>query len=136
MIKAVWASENDLIVKDNDETVAKGRISESGGEWFLERAEVAPTLDCVYGDFLIRIMIRRAYELGAYEQYVYATPETEGLYQKLGFNRCINTPATKDALIKMKHTGDVRGHCQLYRRQKTYADSEPMIANASPRHRR
>lgn len=114
MIRAVWISGCNLVVKDNDETVAEGEIAQSDGTWFLERAEAVPALDSVYGDLLVRVMIRRAYELGAHVQYVYATNETEKFYRRLGFEHEANIPAMKPGdvvRIKMKHVGDVTGHC-------------------------
>ena len=102
MIRADWVSDNDLAIKDGSKTVAEGRIAQSDGGWFIARAEATPTLDSAYGDFLVRLMIRRAYELGGYEQYVYATPDTAEFYKKLGFE-CDG--------VKMKHVGDVHGYC-------------------------
>ena len=114
MIGAVWVSGADLVVQDNGETVAQGRIVQTDGAWFLELSETLPALNSVYADLLVRVMIRRAYEYGAHTQYVYVTSATEKFYIRLGFERESSIPATKPkegVFIKMKHTGDIHGHC-------------------------
>jgi N-acetylglutamate synthase-like GNAT family acetyltransferase len=109
MIKAVWVSDNELSVEDEGKTVAKGQLTQSNGKWYIEQPEATPALDSAYGDFLVRLLVRRAYEMGAYEQYVNAAPEMMGFYTKLGFE-----PEHAHILpsgVLMKHVGDVRGYC-------------------------
>ena len=106
MVSANW-TDDVLMVCDGGQQVASGRILLQGGEWFLEQIVVTPTLDCVHGDFLVRLMLRRIYDLGGYEQYVYAKHIDRGFYQKLGFEVQSDT----GLLIKMRRTGDVLGRC-------------------------
>lgn len=100
-----------LLVREGDTPVATGRIMPLGGSQLLGQVAVLPEYrGHAYGDFLVRLLIRRAYELGAYEQYVDARPQAAGFYRKLGFSATGERAGTREA-IRMKHTGDVTGYC-------------------------
>lgn len=101
-----------LLVRDAGTPVATGRITPFENNWLLGQIAVLPEQrGRAYGDFLIRILIRRAYELGAYEQYVNARPQAVGFYKRLGFCVTGETANVYPGWVVMKHTGDVMGNC-------------------------
>jgi len=94
-----------LLVSDGGVPVATGRILTDGGVFTLGRVAVMKDRRKEgYGDFVVRMLIRRAYELGGREQHLHSQTHAVGFYEKLGFN--VVTDEYLDAGIP--HVGMVR----------------------------
>ena len=76
-----------LLVRDGKYPVATGRILIDGGTFTLGRIAVLKKRRGEgYGDFVVRMLIRKAYELGGQEQHLHSQVHAKGFYEKLGFS--------------------------------------------------
>ena len=104
-----------LVVYDNAVPVATGRILIEGEDFHLGRIAVLKEYRKQgLGDFLMRLLIRRAFELGGTRQVIHAQLQAKGFYEKLGFAAYgdefieANIPHTM-----MAREGDITGPCGL-----------------------
>lgn len=110
------ASERTYMVLGflDDEPTGAGLLSINGGA-----AEIGPVvvLEAAWGKglggLMVRMLIRKAYDLGYASQLALANVETAGFYKHLGFKALPALPdAQKNAgFIEMLHEGDVSGSC-------------------------
>ena len=102
-----------VIMYDGAKPVATGSLKFEKERWMIRSlAVVKEERKTGLGDFLMRYLIRRAFELGASETYLFASAELCGFYSKLGFERTNETCENKDSpCILMKRAGDIGGHC-------------------------
>lgn len=78
-----------LVIYENDVPVATGRVIWDEGECIIGRLAVLKEhRGKKYGDFAMRLMIRRAYDSGAKRQHIHAQIQAKGFYEKLGFKAC------------------------------------------------
>lgn len=103
-----------LVVYEDDLPVATGRILvDDDGHYCLGRIAVLKQhRGSKYGDLVVRVLIRKAYGLGAHKQYVHAQIRVQGFYEKLGFLP-FGDPYDEANIphISMVHEGDVSGDC-------------------------
>jgi predicted GNAT family N-acyltransferase len=102
-----------LIVYDEGKPVATGRVLWDDGDFILGR--IAVLKECrgkKYGDFLMRLLIRKAFESGGTRQIIHAQIAAKGFYEKLGFAQFgepymeVNIPH-----IDMAREGDIFCFC-------------------------
>ena len=138
MVKAVWVSEKDseelAIIKEIMRGVMESENVSAGSSCILVYADGVPVAAGVMdtagayggaiklgpvavledyrrqrlGGLVMRMMVRRAYELGYNTQYVLSPPESAEFFRPLGFTR---TNGGQYGLIKLKREGDITGHC-------------------------
>ena len=98
-----------LLVRDDKIPVATGRILITGGIYTLGRIAVLKNhRGQGLGDFVVRLLIRRAYELGGAVQHLHSQTHARGFYEKLGF--IITTGEYMEAGVPhvgMAHYGDI-----------------------------
>lgn len=106
-----------LVVYDSGAPVATGRIvvkvSLEGARFYLGRIAVLKEhRGKKLGDFVVRLLIRKAYSLGGYKQYLHAQVQAKGFYERLGF-REYGEPFMEDMLphVCMEREGDIGGEC-------------------------
>jgi len=102
-----------LVVYDGNEPVATGRILLEADKFYLGRIAVLKEhRGQKYGDFVVRLLIRKAFELGGHTQYLRAQTNAKGFYEKLGFQ--VYGEEFEEAGIPhvhMKRQGDILGKC-------------------------
>ena len=76
-----------LIIYEGEEPIATGRLlkGKNGGFIFGRIAVRKPYRGRHIGEFLMKIMIHKAFERGGLKGYVHAQVRAQGFYEKLGF---------------------------------------------------
>ncbi|MDR1209987.1 MAG: GNAT family N-acetyltransferase, partial [Clostridiales bacterium] len=98
-----------LILYDGDTPVAAGRVLWDDGEFRLGRVAVRKAFRGQgLGDFLMRLMIRKAFECGGETQYISAQTRAIGFYEKLGFESYGEEYGEAGIPhVRMKRVGDI-----------------------------
>ena len=104
-----------LVAYEGGAPVATGRILIEGEKYILGRiAVLKEKRGQGFGDFIMRLLIRRAYELGGNRQEIHAQLQAAPFYAKLGFRAYgeefmeANIPHTM-----MEREGDIAGPCGI-----------------------
>ena len=100
-----------LAVYDNGKPVACGKIIKDGSRLcFGQIASLPEHRGKGYGDFVMRLLIRKAFDMGAEKQYVNVPVAVRGFFERLGFvpEGDIGEEADIHCIV-MVHTGDVGG---------------------------
>ena len=97
-----------VVVYEDNNPVATGRVIRIENEMRLGRIAVkSEHRGKRYGDLVVRMLIRRCYDMGAEEQYVHAQVQAKGFYERLGFVPYGDEYMEDGILhISMKHIGD------------------------------
>lgn len=75
-----------LVVYDDDQPVATGRLIKDKENYLMGRIAVLKEFrGQKLGDFVVRVMLRRAFDEGAKEIHIHAQLQVQGFYEKLGF---------------------------------------------------
>ena len=75
-----------LVVYEGESPVATGRLVYIEGKWMAGRIAVLKAhRGKKYGDLVVRLLMRRAFDLGAEEVWIHGQTQAEGFYKKLGF---------------------------------------------------
>jgi len=102
-----------LVVYEANDPIATGRIITIDGKCFLGRiAVLEEKRRKYYGDLVVRMLIRRAFIMGAGKQYANAQTRAKGFYKKLGFieiGEVFDDGGVEH--IQMEHEGDIVGDC-------------------------
>ncbi len=100
-----------LVVYDNDEPVACGRMTKIGTQLVFGRiATLKEHRGKGYGDFVMRLLIRKAFDMGEEKQYLHSQLSAKGFYEKLGFKAYGDVYEEAGIPhISMVHEGDVGG---------------------------
>lgn len=103
-----------LVAYEDGKLVSTGRILNTDGQFFLGRiATLKEYRKKGYGDLIVRMLIRKAFSMGAEKQYIHAQVSARGFYEKLGFEAYGGVyDEAGIAHISMVHEGDVRGSCR------------------------
>ena len=100
-----------LVLYEDSRPAGTGRILLSGGEYALGRIAVLPEFrHRRYGDLIVRLLIRKACEMGGEKQILHAQTQVRGFYEKLGF--IADGGEFMEAgipHITMAHIGDIGG---------------------------
>lgn len=102
-----------LVVYDGGIAVATGRLLKDNEKYVLGRVAVRKEHRGEgYGDLVMRMLVRKAFMMGASEQYIHAQISARGFYEKLGFV-AYGEEYMEAGIphIHMVHTGDVGGCC-------------------------
>jgi len=104
-----------LLVRDGGTPVATGRVIIMDDKFYIGRVAVLKEhRGKKYGDFMMRLLIRKAYDMGGAEQHLHAQTQARGFYEKLGFKAVsgeymeANIPH-----VDMIRYGDVEGTCRI-----------------------
>jgi len=104
-----------LVVYDGYEPVATGRILIEDDKYILGRVAVLKEHRGEHlGDFVMRLLVRRAFELGGERQEIHAQLQAKGFYEKLGFVAYGEEFMEADIPhTMMERFGDIAGPCGL-----------------------
>ncbi len=102
-----------LAVYDEGVPVATGRVLIKDGVFTLGRIAVLKEhRGKKYGDLVVRMLIRRAFDMGGQKQYLHSQTHARGFYEKLGFAAYGEEFAEAGIPhVSMVHEGDVHGCC-------------------------
>lgn len=102
-----------LIVYDKDIPVGTCRLSIYDNNYLIGRVAVIKEYrGQAFGDFIMKMAIRKSFDMGAKEVIVHAQLRVKEFYEKLGFSEFGKTYKEADILhINMKRTQDVGGCC-------------------------
>ncbi len=104
-----------LVLYEEAMPVATGRLlKQEDGYYVLGRIAVLKAhRGKKYGDFVVRLLIRKAFELGSQKQYVHAQIQVEEFYKKLGFVS-FGEEYMEAGIphVTMVHEGDISGACK------------------------
>ena len=100
-----------LVLYEDGKPIATGRFLRIDNVYVIGRVAVLEeSRGQKIGDLLMRVIIRRAFDFGASEQYVHAQESARGFYEKLGFTAYGESYYEAGIPhISMKHIGDVGG---------------------------
>ncbi len=88
--------------------VATGRLVVSDGKFFIDRLCVLKeNRGKRHSDLIIRMIVRKAYDMGAKKTYATIDPKLKKIFEHIGF---VEDAETEGKLIMAKE-GDVGGHC-------------------------
>jgi|SRR6056297_2294886 len=76
----------NLGIYEDEKLAGIGRLLSKKGKFFIDNFGVKKIFrNKYYGDFMIRILIRKAYDMGIEKIYIECKEDTAGFYEKLGF---------------------------------------------------
>ncbi|MDR3090922.1 MAG: GNAT family N-acetyltransferase [Clostridiales bacterium] len=102
-----------VLARENGEPAGTGRLKEIDGRYVIGRLAVRRDKRGIgIGDLIARLLIRRAWELGARRQYVHAQLQAAPFYEKLGF-KAVGEPYIEAGAkhVNMEREGDITGEC-------------------------
>ena len=101
-----------LAVYIDGQTVGTGRIQIEDGKYVLKGVAILKEhRGAKLGDFIVRLLIRKAYEMGAQKQWLYAWPSVLGFYARFGFEAVGMQLQPCTGCIEMVREGDITGNC-------------------------
>ena len=75
-----------LVISDGVDLVGTGRLIIKDGEFLIGRIAVLPSArGNRYGDLIVRMLLARAFDIGAEEVVVHSQPQVESFYKTIGF---------------------------------------------------
>jgi len=99
----------NIVVYENNLPVGTGRLLFKDGKYFIDMVCVIKEFrGNNYGDLVVRMLVRKAVDLGAENTYAIANEHCNQLFNNIGFVK-IDDYGNNESL--MKKVGDVGGHC-------------------------
>lgn len=98
----------NVVVYDSERPVGTGRLIFKDGKYVIDKICVLKEFrKNSYGELMIRMLVRKAVDIGAESTYAYIDNECRRLFEKVGFifNKDV------DNKLEMVKYGDVAGHC-------------------------
>ena len=116
-VDALDALSVHVLVYDDEKPAATGRLTVktrlNEAEFHIGRIAVLKDhRGCGLGDFVIRLLIRKAYNIGGFRQHVHTQPHLKGFYERYGFT-VYGEEFIEDGIpcLSMVREGDVGGNC-------------------------
>lgn len=98
----------NVLVYDSEKPVGTGRLIFKDGKYIIDKICVLKEFrNNSYGELIIRMLVRKAVDIGADKTYANIDKKLKMLFEKIGF---IVDSELEDNLIMVKY-GDVGGHC-------------------------
>ena len=98
----------NVLLYDSEKPVGTGRLIFKDGKYIIDKICVLKEFrNNSYGELIIRMLVRKAFDIGADKTYVSVEQKFQKLFEKIGF---IVDSNLEDKLIMIKY-GDVGGHC-------------------------
>lgn len=109
MISTKWMEDNCLLIYEDDILAGSGKLILIDGKYFVENVSVKEEFrGKTYGELAVRMLVRRAVNLGAKETFAKVNKSITNMFEKIGFEKQEETEKG-DYLMCM--VGDVHGHC-------------------------
>jgi len=104
-----------LLVREDGAPVATGRIIVTDDKFYIGRVAVLKEhRGKKYGDFMMRLLIRKAYGMGGTTQHLHAQIQARGFYENLGFKAVSDEYMEADIPhVDMERCGDIGGTCKI-----------------------
>lgn len=100
----------NVVVYEDDVPVGTGRLLFKDGRYFIDNVCVLKEFrGRYYADLIIRMLVRRAINMGAEKTYTDCSESLKMLFEQIGFET-INT--NEQGINFMMKIGDVSGHCK------------------------
>ncbi len=103
-----------VLVYDNGKAIGTGRLIFNDGKYLIDKLCVLKEYrNNSYGELIIRMLVRKAVDMGAEKTYSYinlsdnSLLKIQGIFEKIGF---IADGEVSGKLVMVKY-GDVGGHC-------------------------
>jgi len=97
------------VVYDGDAPAGTGRLLFKEGRYFIDNIGVVKEhRGKNYGDLIVRMLVRRAVNMGAERTYAYACNGCMAIFENIGFEK---TDSIENGRCLMVKTGDVGGSC-------------------------
>lgn len=103
----------NVVVYDNNIPVGTGRLIFKKGQYEIGKIAILKEYRRKkYGELIVRMLIRKAINIGAEEVYLNTLPISKDFFEKIGFN-VIGNPYDYRGIkyITMVRKGDVGGNC-------------------------
>lgn len=99
----------NAVVYEDDEAAGTGRLLFKEGKYYIDNVCVLKEYRGKhYGDLIIRMLVRRAVNMGAENTFAVVDNKIEHLFKNIGFEKVEEYGDNKSLMVK---TGDVGGHC-------------------------
>ncbi len=109
MISTKWIEDNSLLIYEDDVLVGTGKLILADGKFFIEGVSVKLEFRGKrYGDLAVRMLVRRAINMGAEKTYAKVNSTLVKMFENIGFKKQAEIE-NGDYLMCME--GDVGGHC-------------------------
>lgn len=109
MISTKWMEDNCLVIYENNALAGTGKLVFVDGKYFVENVNIKEEFRRKsYGELAVRMLVRRAVNMGAEKTYARIDKSIVKLFEKIGFYKQEETD-NGDYLMCME--GDVGGHC-------------------------
>lgn len=111
----VWGEElavYGVIHDDNNNPIAAGKLVFNDNKYILDRIAVLEVeRNKGYGDFLVRLLVNKAFMAGAESVNVSCSLELFGFYKKLGFNPINEKNSIQENLSMILFTSSICRKC-------------------------
>ncbi len=97
-----------LVVYEDNVPVGTGRLLFKEGKFFADMVCISEGhRGKNYGDLIVRMIVRKAFDMGAEKTYAKISKQYKKLFENIGFEEV----SEEDGEILMMKIGDVGGHC-------------------------
>ncbi|WP_312699869.1 GNAT family N-acetyltransferase [Sedimentibacter sp.] len=109
MVSTKWMEDNCLLIYEDDTLAGAGRLVYNDGKYFIENLSVKEEFrGRAYGELAVRMLVRRAVNMGAEKTYALIDKDITRLFEKIGFTKLEETSGNTYLMCMQ---GDVGGHC-------------------------
>ncbi|MDF2948734.1 MAG: family N-acetyltransferase [Sedimentibacter sp.] len=100
----------NAVVYDDENAVGTGRLLFKEGKYFIDNVCVLKEFrGRHYGDLIVRMLVRRAVNMGAEKTYTECKSSCTKMFVNIGFE---TVQSNESGINLMVMTGDVGGHCK------------------------
>lgn len=99
----------NAVVYEDDAAAGTGRLLFKDGMYFIDNVAVLKEYrNRHYGSLLVRMLVRRAVNMGAEKTYTECRESCRAFYEDIGFE---HVSTNEEGCLLMVKNGDVGGHC-------------------------
>ena len=99
----------NVVVYEDDEGAGTGRLLFKDGMYFIDNVCVLKEFrGRRYGDLIVRMLIRKAVNMGAEKTYTECSNKCRAFFERIGFESICTNENGNHLMLKV---GDVGGHC-------------------------
>lgn len=109
MISSKWSENNALHIYEDNILAVEGSLYFKEEKFFADDIKIKPEFcDKGYEDLAVRLIVRRAANMGAEKIYAVIRDNMAEIYENVGFKK---ERFLEDGAFLMCMEGDVAGHC-------------------------
>jgi N-acetylglutamate synthase-like GNAT family acetyltransferase len=111
MVRAEWTEPLVRTGREDGAPAGQGHLALAEGRCFVAALEVYPAFrGRGYGDFMLRLLLRRAWEMGYPTQFAEAPAAAAGFFRNYDFKEAPGPPAP-GGTVTLVREGDITGPC-------------------------